>query len=62
MRLFNSFQIVSAFVAWPFLVSWLRTDPFHMAGVLSVTAFIVYLIGFGAMVRLVYDSLDERRH
>jgi hypothetical protein len=61
MRLFNSFQIVAAFVAWPFGIAWLGQNPaaFTGAGVAFYAACALYVIAFGAMVGAVYTSTEE---
>ena len=61
MRLFNSFQIVCAFVAWPFLISWLSDASFKGATVAFYSACAVYVVAFGCMVGAVYTSLDEKK-
>lgn len=55
MRLFNSFQITAAFVAWPFLINWLTEAAFRGAGVAFFAACALYIVAFGAMVGCVYD-------
>ena len=60
MRAFNAFQIVSAFVGWPFLISWLSEAEFKGAGVAFYACIAVYIFAFGFMTVSVYDSIDER--
>lgn len=50
MRIFNSFQIVAMFVAWPFLISWLTTKPFEYSQVAFIAACGLYVVAFGFMV------------
>ena len=59
MKLFNSFQIVTAFVAWPFLISWISEASFRGAGVAFYAACALYVVAFGAMVACVRNSIDE---
>lgn len=59
MKLFNSFQIVVAFVAFPYLVDYLSDATFRGAGVAFYSACVCYLIAFGAMVASVRHSIDE---
>lgn len=59
MKLFNSFQITAAFVAWPYLISWLSDAAFRGAGVAFYSACGLYVVAFGAMVGAVYTSIDE---
>lgn len=56
MRLFNSFQAVGAFCAWPFLINWLATKPFPMSSAALVVACALYVIGFGSMVYCVFKA------
>lgn len=59
MKLFNSFQIVCAFVAWPFLIAWLHDAPdFTGASVAFFAACAVYIVAFFVMIGAVYTSLD----
>lgn len=57
MRLFNSFQIVAAFVAWPFLIACLNDATFRGALVAFYAACALYVVAFFAMVACVYDSI-----
>jgi hypothetical protein len=59
MRLFNSFQITAAFVAWPFLISWLSDAEFRGSGVAFYAACACYVVAFAAMVGSVYHSLTR---
>ena len=59
MRLFNSFQVVAAFVAWPFLISWLTTAGFRGADVAFYAACALYTVAFGAMVASVYVAVES---
>jgi len=60
MRLFNSFQIVAAFVAWPFGIAWLSNhQDFLGASAAFYAAAALYIIAFGAMVGCVYNATEE---
>ena len=59
MRLFNSFQITAAFVAWPFLVSYLQDANFRGAPVAFYAACALYVVAFAGMVACVYRSIDK---
>ncbi len=59
MALFNAFQIVAAFVAWPFLISWLTTAEFRGAAVAFYAACALYVVAFGFMTISVANSIDE---
>jgi hypothetical protein len=59
MRLFNSFQIVAAFVAWPFGIAWLSQQQFTGAVPAFVAACALYVVAFGAMVAAVWTATDE---
>lgn len=59
MRLFNSFQIVAAFVAWPFGISWLAKADFPGVGPAFFAACALYVVAFGAMIGAVYSSTKE---
>jgi hypothetical protein len=60
MRLFNSFQIVAAFVAWPFGIAWLANhQDFTGASAAFIAACTLYVIAFGAMVGAVYSSTEK---
>jgi hypothetical protein len=59
MVFFNAFQIVAAFVAWPFLISWLTTAEFRGADVAFYAACALYVVAFGFMTMFVAKSIDE---
>ncbi len=59
MKLFNSFQSVGAFVAWPFLVSWLSDATFRGAQVAFYASCGLYVIAFFLMVVCVYRTIDK---
>jgi len=59
MKLFNSFQIVGAFVGFPFLISWLSDAAFKGASVAFYAACAMYVVSFFAMVGSVYHSIAE---
>lgn len=59
MRLFNSFQITAAFVAWPFGIAWLSGQSFQGHTAAMVAACGLYIVAFAAMVGAVYTSTDK---
>jgi hypothetical protein len=59
MRLFNSFQITAAFVAWPFGIAYLQGAQFTGAVPAFYAACALYVVAFGAMVASVYTSTEE---
>lgn len=58
MKVFNAFQIVAAFVAWPFLVAWLQQADFKGATVAFFAACAFYIVAFFAMVACVVHSME----
>lgn len=58
MRMFNAFQIVCAFVAWPFLIFWLETAEFRGASIAFWSAVVVYVVAFLFMVVAVGYTID----
>lgn len=61
MAFFNSFQLTVLFAAWPFIIGWLKTQPFEYSGALFWVAIVAYLIHFGFTVFATADQLDYRR-
>lgn len=59
MKLFNAFQIVAAFVAWPYLISYLSDAAFRGASVAFYSACALYVVAFGFMVLSVTNTLEE---
>jgi hypothetical protein len=59
LGLFNSLQIVAAFVAWPFLVSYLQDATFRGAGAAFYGACALYIVAFIAMVGCVWESVSK---
>lgn len=59
LRAFNSFQIVAAFVAWPFLISYLSGATFQGAGAAFYGACALYVVAFGVMVACVANTLED---
>lgn len=61
MRLFNSFQIVTAFVATPFGIAWLNQNQTFMGAQAAFFASCaLYIVAFGVMVGSVYSSTDPK--
>ena len=61
MIVFNAFQIVIAFVAWPFLIQWLNEATFRGAGAAFWAAIVCYVVAFFCMVASVAHSLDSTK-
>ena len=59
MRVFNSFQITAAFVAWPFFIDWLGDASFRGSSVAFYAACALYVVAFFAMVWCVYVGIKE---
>jgi hypothetical protein len=59
VRLFNAFQIVAAFVAWPFGIAWLAKADFPGAGPAFFAACALYLVAFAAMTNCVYSQIEK---
>lgn len=59
MRLFNSFQIVTMFVAWPFLVNWLHSASFSGAAVAFYAACALYVVMFGVAIAAMYEFIGK---
>jgi hypothetical protein len=58
LKAFNSFQLVVAFAAFPFAISWLADATFRGAGVAFYVACAAYVVSFAVMVGCVYESID----
>jgi glucan phosphoethanolaminetransferase (alkaline phosphatase superfamily) len=61
MRVFNSFQIVAAFVAWPYLIQWLSSAEFCGSSAAFYSAAVLYVAAFIAMTGSVYESIGKGR-
>lgn len=59
MRLFNSFQITAAFVAWPFGIAWLAGQEFAGHTAAMIAACGLYVVAYFAMVAAVYTATEE---
>jgi hypothetical protein len=59
MRAFNAFQMVGIFVAWPFLIAWLRNAEFSGAAALFYASAALYVVGFFFMVASVCSLINE---
>jgi hypothetical protein len=59
MKVFNAFQIVAAFVAWPWLIVWLSDAEFRGAMAAFFAACALYVVAFGAMVVCVVDKMEK---
>ena len=58
MKLFNSFQLVAAFVAMPFLIMWLQDATFRGAAAAFYAAAALYVVAFASMVGSVWHLLE----
>ena len=61
MRLFNAAQIATLFGSLPFLLNWLYTSPFALAGVFFWVALTAYAIMYGWIIYMIYSYLDESK-
>lgn len=59
MRLFNSFQITLLLACWPFIIGWLKTNPFQYSNSLFWIAVIAYVVHFGINVGCVHEGLPK---
>ncbi len=59
MKLFNAFQAVLMFVAWPFLVQWLNQQDFSGASAAFYGACALYVVGFVIMTVCVRHAMDS---
>lgn len=60
LKAFNSFQIVGAFVAWPYLIDYLSNAAFRGVSVAFYSACALYVVAFGAMVSCVFSCIDDK--
>lgn len=59
MRIFNAFQMVSLFVAMPFLANWLHSGPFQGAIIAFYAVCALYVVMFGFAVGAVYEFIGK---
>lgn len=59
MKFFRAVEFVATFSAWPLLIRWLYYHDDELVRFLSIPAFVVYIVGFFALVCCVEDT--ERR-
>lgn len=59
MRLFNSFQFVVLFAAWPFIIDWLGNASFAGHSAMWYAAVVAYLVQFAFSVGLTHDSISR---
>lgn len=59
LKLFNSFQIVSLFASYPFLLMWLSKATFYASTAAFWIAAVIYFIFFCLMVGAVIAAIDE---
>lgn len=61
MRLFNSFQLVAAYVAWPFGIQMLADASFRGSAGALFAACAGYVVATGFMVAAVYMATEKER-
>lgn len=59
MRAFNAFQLVVAFVAWPYGIQWLSEATFRGAPVAFYSACVGYAIAAWFMAFAVYNTIGD---
>lgn len=59
MKTFNSFQIVAAFLGWPFLIQWLSAADFKGSSAAFYMACAFYIVAFIYMVGCVRSVMDK---
>ena len=60
MKVFNSIQIVALFAGFPYLISWLSSEPFRHSGVAFWTAVVAYVVSFAIMCGITYEALHDK--
>lgn len=56
---FNAFQIVAAFAAWPFFISWLSEQTFRGAGVAFWISILMYVVLFFVHFGCVLTAIEK---
>ena len=59
MRVFNSFQLVAAYVAWPFAIQWIAASEFKGATAAFYAACAGYVVATWFMVFSVYSTIKN---
>lgn len=59
MKLFNAIQIATLFGLFPFLINWLWTAEFNLAGTAFWVALVAYIIFYVWIIYMVYQYLDK---
>ena len=59
IRAFNAFQLVSLFAALPFIVGWLKTNPFPLAVAAFWVAIVAYLVLFIVLCIAAFELTDK---
>lgn len=59
LKVFNAFQMVASFVAWPFLIRWLMEARFPGAPVAVLGACAAYVVAFAAAVACVVSTMER---
>jgi ABC-type nitrate/sulfonate/bicarbonate transport system permease component len=59
MKLFNVFQLVTAFAIAPFVISWINEATFTGATIAFWVACIAYFVSYVFMMMCVYEGVDK---
>lgn len=59
MKLFNAFQFVILFIAWPFILQWLAGATFAGAAALWYAACVAFLVHFGFSIAAAYSLIES---
>lgn len=59
LKIFNAFQIVGSFAAWPFLIAWLQDATFKGVTACFYSACVLYVVAFGFMIAAVREAFDD---
>lgn len=59
MAIFNAFQLMCAFAAAPFLITYVKGADFYAHMVLFWVLIVGYIVGFGALTVTVADDLRK---
>ncbi len=59
IRAFNAFQLVTLFAALPFIVGWLKTNPFPFSPAAFYTAIVAYLVLFVVLCIAAFELTDK---
>lgn len=59
LKIFNAFQIVGSFAAWPFLIAWLQDATFKGSTACFYSACVLYLVAFGFMIVALTEAMEK---